>query len=590
MAKNMLLNKFAVARTGINYTRSVFRHHGQHITNIKTGNITPMEIIDVLPGSSFSLKFGAMLRSATLVAPVLSDIYCDIACFWVPNRLVMNDFAQFLGENNTRAWTLKQDVDYPTITADRINTAIYNPGAYPISRAYYADNFLGDHIGWPFGYNGATLLNSALHINVLPNRGESLIYNEWWRDENIIDPILFSKESGVNLALDLSLYANCGGALRKAARISDLFNKLVPAPQRAGAVPISLGSYAPVYPMDSNIGGIDSLHGNGLFLRMDTYNGLGGNDAYLGVDGTNKRVFSNYSDPGDYPGRGAITKTNLWADLSTAAFNVNSLRYSIALQQFYEVSARTGMREVEFYAGQWSVTSSDSRFARSELLCQKRYRVNVQQVVAQADSDNTSASSNLGDTGAFSATAFGGDLFTKTFTEYGFIHIQAVIRHSNVFSTGWQPYNLKYKFFDYPLPVFDNIGEQGLSKLILQNNVVGSVDGGVSTFLGYMPAWQDWRSEKRTVAGILAPGEPLDYWTLGTAYSSVSLSQDFIEQSFEEFDRALAFPLINNVGTVDADGVPYDSDRYQWIISFESFGTKALILSKDSIPAGLGRI
>lgn len=588
MAKNMLLNKFAVARTGINYSRSVFRHHGQHITNMKTGKITPMEIIDVLPGSSYSLKFGAFLRSATLVAPVLNDIYCDVVCFWVPHRLVMNDFAQYLGENNTRAWTLKQDVDLPTITTANIETNYYGENAF--SRAYYADNFLGDHIGWPYGLHpAASGSNPYLHINVLPNRGYSLIYNEWWRDENIIDPILFSKESGVNLALDVSLYGVGGGELRNAARISDLFNKLVPAPQRAGAVPISLGSYAPVIPLEADAPDGQMFHGNGLAIRFNTESGIA-DASYIGLDGSTHKAFANFSNPGAFPGRGSLTQSNLWADLSTAAFNVNSLRYSIALQQFYEVSSRTGMREVEFYAGQWSVTSSDARYARSELLCQKRYRVNVQQVVAQADGTNGSATSNLGDTGAYSATAFGGDLFTKTFTEYGFIHIQAVIRHNNVFSTGWQPYNLKYKFFDYPLPVFDNIGEQGLTKLILQNIVASATDGGIGTYLGYMPAWQDWRSEKRTVAGILAPGEALDYWTLGTAYSSVSLSQDFIEQSFVEFDRALAFPLIHGDEGLDADGVPYNQLRYQWIMAFESFGTKALILSKDSTPAGLGRI
>ena len=114
---NRLVNKYAKAKTGLDFARNVFNFKKGHKTNFLTGRIVPsIDPIEVIPGDSFNLSFAAVVRSAPLVAPILDDIYIDVLAFWVPNRLVMNEFAQFLGENNTKAWTLKEDVDLPTLS------------------------------------------------------------------------------------------------------------------------------------------------------------------------------------------------------------------------------------------------------------------------------------------------------------------------------------------------------------------------------------------------------------------------------------------------------------------------------------------
>nr|QXN72771.1 MAG: major capsid protein [Microvirus sp.] len=602
----MLVNKYAKAKTGLDFARNVFNFKKGHKTNFLTGRIVPsIDPIEVLPGDSFNLSFAAVVRSAPLVAPILDDIFIDVLAFWVPHRLIMNEFAQFLGENNTKAWTLKQDVDLPTIKSVQ-----YPLGA---SLGYYADHYLAPHFGFRNTTKAVMQFDNPAKdffkgVVVLKSRGYVLIYNEWWRDENIIDPVLFTKTSTPNHTLDFSLFGTGLGIQRKACRLSDFWNKMLPAPQRGDSVGIDLLGFAPVITRDTNVTypyHADSDSGwsqtllDKIGLKWYEVDGSVGDDPSL-VTGSGQTLgfgaaSAGPSLTGAFGTQGSSADfinlpANLWADLSNvSALTINQLRYAIMLQRFYEISARGGMREVEFYQAQFGVTSSDARFMRSELLTQKRYRINISQVINQAGSSDgtseTAINSALGSTGAYSVTGIKGHLFSKTFTEYGYIHIQHVIRTQPSISTGYDRTNFKKKFFDHFLPVFDHIGEQAYYNIELGEVSQANID-----VFGYNEAWAEYRYQYSDAVGLFTPGEPLEYWTLARKLTSPVLNQKFIEQGIEEFDRALIFPMIGTGTGRDDEGVLLNSNTYQWLIDFYVTGKMARTMSKDSTPGILGRI
>ena len=346
---NLLVNKYAKAKTGLDFARNVFNFKKGHKTNFLTGRIVPsIDPIEVIPGDSFNLSFAAVVRSAPLVAPVLDDIYIDVLAFWVPNRLVMTEFAQFLGENNTKAWTLKEDVDLPTISQIDYPTITSGGSSYVVSQGYFADHYLAPHMGirlqdytssgtrYGRSYDFGDIEDVPLYGNgivTLKARGYDLIYNEWWRDENIIDPVLFSKESGPDNGLDMGLYTKGYGIQRKAARLSDFWNKMLPAPQRGDAVSIDLLGFAPVvtqptrhksdYDLTWNFKGANTQY---ISTDYMDFLGIAGSDAQGELNipegvtvGMGDFTSAGGEEPDDTVGYERIVPSNLYADLSNVS-------------------------------------------------------------------------------------------------------------------------------------------------------------------------------------------------------------------------------------------------------------------------------
>lgn len=604
MAGNMIVNQFAKAQTGLGFSRNVFSFKKSHKTNFLTGFIVPsIDPIKVLPGDTWDLSFSAVVRSATLAAPLLDDLYIDVCAFWVPIRLVMNDFAQYLGENDSRAWTLKQNVNLPALSSVECSllslpsSVITRP--VPINKTYLAERYLAPHFGLRNDrYNSSAFADNdflTYGLSVVKSRQYDLIYNEWWRDENLIDPILISKDSGTDLTIDAVLYGTGLGVQRKASMLSNLFNKCLPAPQRGDAP--TLNPFGDIKLLPVNTYSTHAVNGNGLSLNFYS---SGSNT--LGLQ--NNKLVGYQSDFTDEDNAYPATPNNLWAETSNVVgFTFNQLRYLSMLQRFYEISAVGGMREVEFYQSFFGVTSSDARYIRSELLCQKRFRINVNQVVATADGTNGEVQSHLGDTGAYSLTAINDHLFRKTMTEYGYIHIQHVIRTQPSLSSGIDRDNFKIRFFDEYLPVFDHIGEQSIYTAEVFNIIVDDFELDEDAYIfGYNRAWEEYRKQYNTAVGIFTPGETLDYWTLTRNFTTdlnesnpKSIGQWFIEQSIYEFDRALLFHVSEvtpgtELATHDELGISYTTDRYQWLIDFYVYGKMARTMSKDSTPAFLGRL
>ena len=595
MAAKTIKNYFVNPHNKFDYTRSVFPYERTHSTNLLTGAIVPVGYVKCAPGTTVPNKFGFILQSAPLLGPSVDNAYIDIVSVWCPSRLVMADFNEWLGDNDTYAWTLGNNVHEPKIT--KVYTK-YDSNGHTLSPTYYAEHYLGPHLGfrwWNPSNAGSTDFASALGnvttvesiyhngISVLLPRMYELIWNRLFRNENIQNPILFSKQSGTDLSLDVSNYQDGLGDIRFANRLKNMFTMAWKTPS-IETVDLGLGGsiIAPVYP------GVTD------FINISNYSSMPATKGYSiltgsRVSGVNLGLGTNgVLGSGDTASIGdSIAFSNLYADLS--ALTVNSLYYAQMLQR-YMYKASTGRRPVEFYKTFFGISKSNAAYDDPELLSQKRFKINISRVVATGNStDGQGNLQGLGTQGAFSLTSAGGQLFPQfTATEYGALMIFAVIRTQESFASGIDRHLADHDLLSTYLPVFDHIGSMAVELMELANIPYAQT----MRVFGYQEAWYYYRYHVNDVAGIFVPGEPLSYMTFardfpGNALSAFSVNYNFITQLPAEFDRMLQLPVFYgtpNATGVDQYGEYYNSDRYQWVIQFALTGDLVATMSKNSEP------
>lgn len=584
MPARQIKNYFVNPQNKFDYSRSVFKYERTHSTSLVTGAIVPMAVLKCLPGTTVPNKFGFVLQSAPLIGPSVDNVYIDIISVWTPTRLVMADFNEWLGDNDTYAWTLGNNVVEPRIT--NIYTQ-FDYNGNQMSKTYYADNFLGPHIGFRFwklsGSAGPSVFDGSagtqVHkdspfgngISVLIPRIYDLTWNRLFRNENIQNPILFSKQSGQNLSLDVTNYREGLGRLHFANRLKDVFNlaRFSPAIQ---TIDIGLGKDLPlVIPQSAT--GIHFYDSNGADHSF-----------YIDTNG--------HYEGSPAPGAARdLVGTNLLADLSQ--LTVNSLYYSIMLQKYMN-KASNGRRPVEFYKTMFGISKSNAAYDDPELLSQKRYRVNISRVIATGQGEDGSGDySELGQIGAYSLTSVGGTLFPEfTASEYGVLIVYAVIRAQESYASGIDKHLGDYDLLSTYLPVFDHIGEMAIDFAEIGNYPTASG----SHVFGYQEAWYNYRYQINDVVGAFSPGQSLEYMTLCRDFNAnlnaFAVSNSFIRQTPKEFDRMLKLPIFTGTPGatgIDSNGRQYTSQRYQWVIQFALAGDLVATMSKDSEPLLFGQ-
>ncbi len=492
--------------------RSRFDRSSSVKTSFNVGSLIPFYVDEVLPGDTFKVKTSKVVRMQPLVAPIMDNVYLDTYFFFVPNRLVWEHWRELMGENTQSAWLPQTEYSVPQVQSPT--------GGWQIGS-------IADYMGIPTGVEG-------LSVNALPFRAYALICNEWFRDENLSDPILISKgdttvtgSNGNNYLTDLVK----GGQPFLAAKYHDYFTSCLPSPQKGPDVTIPVAKLGDL-PVFSGADHPDSA-GSTIHTNIDQhgtfYNNAGG-------DGTGTlRVKAGAGADGSlYP-----TFINLWAKGTDAleTTSINELRMAFQIQKLYEKDARGGTRYIELLKSHFGVTSPDARLQRPEYLGGNRVPITINQVLQQ--SATVEGGTPQGTPTGMSLTADTNSDFTKSFVEHGFVIGVMVARYDHTYQQGLNRMWSRKSRFDYYWPVFANIGEQA----VMNKEIFASGTYTDDQVFGYQEAWADYRYRPNICTGEMRSqaAKSLDVWHLGDDYAEKpSLSDSWIREDKSNLDRALA--------------------------------------------------
>lgn len=485
----------------VGISRSKFNRKSQHKTSFNLGMLVPIYCDEVLPGDTRSFDMASLVRMSTPIAPIMDNIYLDLFAFFVPNRLSWIHWKDFMGENNASAGIPSVSYSVPQI---EVQTGL-------------SVQSLTSYFGLPI------TASSTYKVSALPFRAYCLIYNRWFRNQNIIAPLAVN--TGDSDGAIIGNNSTGFGGPYKAAKLPDYFTSGLPYAQKGGAVSIPLGSTAPIK------------------VKNNTTGAFGPDNAlsFTG-SGTGGTLLAGATDP---VGSLIITSTqtkssgvDVFADLSQAtAATINQLRYAFQLQKLLEKDALYGTRYWEILAAHFGVHAPDASLQDPEYLGGHRIHINVDQVLSTAgyQAGNTTT---VGAPGANSVSGDKCSLFTKSFVEHGYIIICAVARHDQTYSQGVNRMWSRTGRYDFYWPVFANLGAQEvkLKELYVQGT---TVDDNV---FGYQEAWAEYRYKPSISSGYLNPNVSgaLEYWTLSNKFTAApTLGQTFIEQDRSNIQRAL---------------------------------------------------
>ena len=408
---------FALNPTNIDIRRSTFDRSHSLKTSFNVGDIVPFFLDEVLPGDTFNVDTSKVVRLQTLLTPVMDNIYLDTYFFFVPNRLTWSHWKQFNGENTESAWIPQTEYEVPQITAP--------------ADSGWSVGTIADYLGVPTGV-------PALSVSALPFRAYALVMNEWFRDENLSDPLVVPVDdatvAGVNTGTFVTDVAK-GGLPYKAAKYHDYFTSCLPSPQKGPDVLIpsaTSGNYPVVAMQQTHDPGGFSLLG---FCGGSVVAGAQSCNAYSASVPSAVSPVSTYELSVKNDGNIGFDPVNLWA-LSSSGLgaSINQLRMAFQIQKLYEKDARGGSRYIEILKSHFGVTSPDARLQRPEYLGGNRVPININQVVQQ--SATASGETAQGTVTGMSVTTDTHSDFTKSFTEHGFVIGVMVARYDHTYQQG----------------------------------------------------------------------------------------------------------------------------------------------------------
>lgn len=478
-----------------NIQRSQFNRSHTHKTTFNEGYLIPFYIDEVLPGDTFNVHVSAFARLTTPIVPILDNIHMDFFFFFVPNRLLWTNWQKFCGEQ-------------------------VNPGdsiAYSIPICDTSGGFtapihsLSDYFGIP---TGVTLNNAT--INALPYRAYNLIYNEWFRDENLIN----SQPKNVGDGPDLMN----NYVLQKRGKRHDYFTSCLPWPQKGTAVNLPLGSAAPIKAFDQTTGLGILTPGDPVTQRTLTIPNASLIATVTGANTTAVRQATLDNAKAGIAG-------GLFADLTNAtAATINSLRQAFQIQKLLERDARGGTRYTEILRSHFGVISPDARLQRPEFLGGGSTPININPVVQTSSTGITGGASPQGHLAAFGTVTSQGIGFVKSFVEHGYVIGLLATRADITYQQGLHKLWTRRTRYDFYWPAFANLGEQA----VLNKEIYYQDTADDANVFGYQERWAEYRYFPGKITGQMrsTAATPLDVWHLAQKFTAMpTLNQTFIEES-----------------------------------------------------------
>ena len=488
--KSVMSHNFAqVPRADI--PRSSFdRSHGVK-TTFDAGDLIPFYVDEALPGDTFNMKSAGFARLSTPLYPVMDNMYMETFYFAVPIRLVWDNFVKMMGEQ-----------DNPSDSTDYICPTVSFDGGV-------GEGTLYDYLGLPIN------VANTNNVNNLFARAYNLIWNEWFRDQNLQDSVTVDKDDGPDTWSDYSIL--------KRGKRHDYFTSALPWPQKSSEVDLPIGSTAPVV-------------GTGSAMTLAA---VGGTGSYTVIG---EATSGNLKVSGGNPAGNSMAfkddiNQGLEADLSNAtAATINQLREAFQVQKMYERDARGGTRYTELVKAHFGVTSPDARLQRPEYLGGGSTPVNIHPIAQNSETGTTPQ----GTLAAIGTASFQGHGFTKSFTEHCIVIGLVNVRADLTYQQGMNRMFSREDRLDFYWPALSSIGEQAIlnKEIYLQGT---SADDDV---FGYQERFGEYRYKPSTVHGAFRSdaATSLDAWHLSQDFASLPTLGDTFIQDNPPIDRIIATP------------------------------------------------